>query len=119
MADVEKAVRPPRRLVLIESPYAGDIPLNTRYARAALGDCIHRGESPFASHMLYTQPGVLNDLVPAERDIGMRAGWEWLRVVECVVVYQDLGITPGMKGGITRATKRGVPVEYRNIADWK
>lgn len=104
-----------RRLVLVESPYAGDIAANVAYARAAIRDCILRGESPFASHLLYTQDGVLRDEVREERDLGMRAGWEWLRAVDAVVVYQDRGITPGMKGGITRASKRGVPIEYRNI----
>lgn len=41
------------RLVIIESPYAGDIALNLRYVRATMEDCIHRGEAPFASHALY------------------------------------------------------------------
>lgn len=106
-----------RRLVLIESPYAGDIARNLCYARAAMRDCLVRGESPIASHLLYTQDGVLRDGDQAERELGMRAGWEWLRVVEAVVLYGDLGVSPGMKAGITRAKKAGVPVEYRSIKE--
>lgn len=54
-------------LVLLESPYAGNVELNVTYARACMRDCLKRGEAPFASHLLYTQPGVLDDLVPNER----------------------------------------------------
>jgi hypothetical protein len=43
--------------VLLESPYAGDVDGNLHYARAAMRDCLHLGEAPFASHLLYTQPG--------------------------------------------------------------
>lgn len=62
------------RLVVLESPYAGDVERNVRYARAAVRDCLDRGEAPIASHLLYTQPGVLDDLVPAERAMGIEAG---------------------------------------------
>ena len=53
--------------VIIESPYAGDVERNVRYARAAMADCLKRGEAPFASHLLYTQEGVLDDDIPGER----------------------------------------------------
>lgn len=49
------------RRVIVESPYAGDIERNMRYLRACLADCLRRGEAPFASHAIYTQPGVLDD----------------------------------------------------------
>lgn len=41
------------RRVVIESPYAGDVERNVRYARASLSDCLRRGEAPLASHLLY------------------------------------------------------------------
>lgn len=102
-------------LVLLESPYAGAIERNTRYARACLRDCLMRGEAPIASHLLYTQDGVLDDQNKAERELGMRAGWAWFRAVDRVVVYMDLGETAGMKAGITRALKAGKPVERRTL----
>lgn len=46
------------RLVIIESPFAGDVVRNLRYLRACMRDCLRRGEAPYASHALYTQPGV-------------------------------------------------------------
>lgn len=65
--------------VIVESPYAGDIDRNVRYVRACMRDCLLllRGESPFASHALYTQEGVLRDDVPEERMHGISAGFAW------------------------------------------
>src|SRR4051812_41758491 len=103
------------RLVIVESPYAGDVELNVRYARAVMRDCIQRGESPFASHLLYTQAGVLNDEDPAERDLGIRAGFAWRRAAHATVVYTDLGISGGMKLGIEHSLAVGCPVEYREL----
>lgn len=54
----------PLRLVIVESPYAGDIEANVAYARRCLRDSLARGEAPIASHLLYTQEGVLRDDVP-------------------------------------------------------
>lgn len=47
--------------VILESPYAGEIDRNIRYARACVRDSLLRGESPIASHLLYTQSGILDD----------------------------------------------------------
>lgn len=102
--------------VILESPYAGDVPRNEAYARACLRDSLLRGENPIASHLLYTQPGVLNDDLPEERDRGIAAGLAWLKVAEKSVIYQDFGISSGMKHGIKAAEQAGVPVEYRTIA---
>lgn len=41
------------RLVVVESPYAGDVKRNEEYARRAMADCLARGEAPFASHLLW------------------------------------------------------------------
>ena len=102
------------RLVIIESPYAGDVERNVAYARACMADCLRRGEAPFASHLLYTQPGVLDDSVPSERKLGIEAGLAWGAMADATVVYTELGITAGMTQGIERAHAAGRPVEYRN-----
>lgn len=106
------------RLVLLESPYAGDVERNTRYARACMRDCLLRGEAPFASHLLYTQPGVLDDLVPAERELGIAAGLAWGSKALLTVVYTDLGISDGMQLGINRAHAIGRRVEMRRLPGW-
>lgn len=103
------------RLVIIESPYAGDVERNAEYARRCVRDSLARGEAPIASHLLYTQPGILDDNDPAERQWGIDAGLAWRRVAEASVVYTDLGISSGMRYGISAAVAAGIPVEYRSI----
>lgn len=97
----------------MESPYAGDVEANVAYARAALRDCLQRGEAPFASHLLYTQ--VLDDQVPAERQQGIDAGLELAKRADATVVYFDRGISRGMTYGIAAAGSAGRPVEYRSL----
>lgn len=105
------------RRVIVESPYAGDVEGNVEYARAALKDCLMRGEAPLASHLLYTQKGVLDDEDPKERRLGMEAGFEWTRFADAVVVYVDRGESHGMRLGIARGERLGLPIEYRSIRD--
>lgn len=102
-------------LVILESPYAGDVRTNLAYARACMADCLRRGEAPYASHLLYTQPGVLDDTVPEERTLGIEAGLAWGARADMTVVYMDRGISPGMKQGVQRANEQGRPVVYRNL----
>lgn len=110
------------RRVILESPFAGKTPEETKrnvfYARACVRDCLMRGDAPFASHLLYTQPGVLRDDVPSERGMGMRAGLSWTPAAEAVVVYTDRGISSGMRAGIGRAENAKIPVEYRKLPHW-
>ena len=105
-------------LVLIESPFAGDVDANIKYARACMRDSLMRGESPFAMHLLYTQDGILNDDIPEERNLGMEAGLAWGRHASKTVVYTNLGITPGMELGIQRAKEEARDVEYRVLDSW-
>lgn len=101
------------RLVIIESPYAGDITGNVAYARQCVRDCLSRGDAPIASHLLYTQDSILNDAKPEDRKLGMEAGWAWLPVCQAVVVYLDRGISMGMRQGVERARLKGKKVEFR------
>lgn len=104
--------------VIIESPYAGDIERNVRYARACMADSLRRGEAPFASHLLYTQPGILRDEVLGERDLGIAAGFAWGDVAELVAIYDDLGISKGMGEGHRRALGK-FPVVFRCLGgEW-
>ncbi len=106
------------RLVILESPYAGDIRRNVRYARACLRDSLKRGEAPIASHLLYTQRGVLRDGVLAERQWGIDAGLVWGSKADATVVYTDLGTSGGMRYGIDNAERAGRPIEYRSLPRW-
>lgn len=112
------------RLVIIESPFAGDVKSNEEYARACVRDSLLRGEAPIASHLLYTQTGILDDDDPAQRQQGIAAGLEWGKVAELTAVYAELtavytdrGISKGMEYGIRNAREAGRPIEYRKLGD--
>jgi len=98
--------------VIVESPFAGGF-TNVKYARRAVRDCLERGESPYASHLLYTQKGLLDDTNAEERKRGIDAAIGWLEVADYVAVYLDLGMTSGMMKGIVRAAKLGKPFRLR------
>lgn len=101
----------------MESPYAGDVERNLGYLRACMRDCLLRGEAPFASHALYTQPGVLDDLSPDERALGIEAGLSWGAKADATVVYCDLGQSSGMLQGILAAQLAGRTIEFRTLRD--
>lgn len=101
------------KLVIIESPYAGDIERNLAYARAALRDCLMRNEAPLASRILYTQLGVLDE--PKL----IAAGLWWGAKADATIVYADLGITQEMEQNIASAQIIGRPIERRSIEGWK
>ena len=101
------------KLVIIESPFRGDLEKNLRYAHAAIKDSLNHGEAPFASHLLYT--GALNDNDMEERALGIKAGWAWMERADLVAVYLDLGISEGMKRGINTANNIGLIIEYRKL----
>ena len=107
------------RLVVIESPWGAKDPTikkrNFDYAIGAMLDCLNRGEAPYASHLLFTHPGLLNDDDPGERDLGIRAGFAWGEKASLVAVYSDFGLSLGMRFGIERAQLRGQQIEYRHL----
>ena len=126
------------RRVIVESPFAGKNTLsgfaldmdravrikiettaNILYARAAVRDSVLRGEAPIASHLLLTQPGILNDDVPEERNLGIEAGLAWRDVADASAVYVDRGISGGMRYGIDLAGDSGLTCEQRSMpGDW-
>jgi len=105
--------------VIIESPYKGDrhngrdLFQNLAYARDCMSNSLSRGESPFLSHLLYTQ--VLDDDIPEERQLGMNSALAWYAVADLCAVYIDLGISDGMASGIEHAKAIGLTVEERTI----
>jgi hypothetical protein len=110
------------KLVIIESPFGSDDPAvleeNKRYCDACLRDSLNRGESPFASHRVYTR--VLDDNVPEQRRKAMEAGFAWMRkAADLVTVYVDRGISEGMMKGIERASGVGKRIEFRKVVGWE
>ena len=107
-------------LVIIESPFRGNKNFgqeqNSVYARLCLFDSLKRGESPFASHLLYTQ--VLNEQDLSQRTMGMKRAFKWYRHANLMAVYGDHGITQGMRKGIRVAKYYNIKIEHRSLSDW-
>ncbi len=106
-----------KRRVIIESPFAGQVERNLAYVRACMRDSLKRGEAPFASHALYTQPGVLDDTVPEERELGIEAGFEWRWGAE-TAFYVDLGWSGGMKKGLEDCLMHHHPWHTRSLGGY-
>jgi hypothetical protein len=96
--------------VILESPFAGDVKTNIEYARRCLKDSLLRGESPIASHLLYTQ--VLDDNNLEERNIGIEAGLAWKDVADKHIFYIDYGYSNGM---LYAKEHTNLPTEERRI----
>jgi len=103
--------------VILETPYAGDVTLHLRYLRACMHDCLQRNEAPFASHGLYTQPGVLRDDVWEERERGITAGFAWRYLARTTVFYIDFGWSSGMERARAEVTRLGLGYLTRSLGE--
>lgn len=99
------------RLVVLESPYAGDTEANVAYALRCVKHALSVGESPMAGHLVF--PRVLDDGDPAQRAQGIAAHVAWIAKADALVVYRDRGVSAGMGGAIFEARFLGVPVIHR------
>lgn len=103
------------KLVIIESPYRGEVLRNEQYARRALHHSITEGEAPFASHLLYTQKGILNDAERNDRELGIRLGLAWSHVADLHVFYTDRGWSSGMLSARDFCRRTHQTYEYRAL----
>jgi len=101
--------------VIIESPYKGNVKINIEYARMCVRDSLNRGEAPIASHLLYTQEGILRDEIPKERQLGIDAGLAWTQVADEHVFYIDYGYSEGMKYAMDYVIANNIPYSTRKI----
>lgn len=100
-------------IVIVESPYAGNVDRNQVYVCQACANCLGRQEVPYASHLFF--PQFLDDLAPAEREMGMTAGYAFWRAASKIVFYTDRGWSGGMKRAFDRAYELDIPWETRSI----
>jgi hypothetical protein len=59
----------------------------------------------------------LRDHIPAERKLGINAGFVWRDVSDYTVFYIDLGITDGMQLGIDDCDEKGKAYSIRKVPD--
>jgi hypothetical protein len=111
------------KLVVIESPFKGEgyqeTQVNILYARACVYDSLKRGEFPYASHLFYTQDGILDDTDEEERWLGINAGIAWGSLAKKTIVYTDRGISKGMEYGIKRAKENDKEIIYRTLPNYQ
>jgi hypothetical protein len=100
--------------VIVESPFRGGWK-NVLYSRRCVMDSLSRGESPYASHLLYAQRGMLDDKDQDQRMRGIEAANVWLEVCDFIAVYGDLGVSTGMLFGIVKAAHLNKPIHLRWI----
>lgn len=108
------------KLCILESPFAGDTPkdteINIQYARACMKDMLLKEEAPYASHLLYTQEGVLDDKVPSERSRGIYAGFAWKHLPNVhTIFYTDRGMSLGMDLALEYCKQKGMSYELRSL----
>ena len=97
-----------RKKVYVASKYAGDVDANVAAAISYCRKVIYDGCMPIASHLLY--PQILNDNIPAERELGLLFGLALLRVCDEVWVFGE--ITPGVAAEIEEAKKLNKQIRY-------
>lgn len=102
-------------MVVIESPFKGNIERNCRYADALLFDALMRGEAPFLGHLLYTR--VLNDLVLEHRRRGIEAHIALIERADYIVLGVDYGISEGMQEAWDFASQKCIPVKQRKLGE--
>ena len=95
------------KLVYIASPYAGDVPKNIEFAKAACLYAMEQNCTPVAVHLLY--PQFLNDNDLAQRSAGLTMGHRVLLACDELWVCGE-HISSGMAAEITEAEKLGIPV---------
>lgn len=98
-------------VVIIESPFAGDMIANAEYLKRACLDCLARHEVPFASHGFF--PHFLNELDFQHRELGLTAGYAFWELAVKIVFYRDRGVSSGMQRAYERAAKLNIPTEDR------
>jgi hypothetical protein len=96
--------------VFICSPFAGDLERNLGVARRLCTLALSQGHAPIAPHLLY--PQVLDDSDPSSRAVGLRAGFEFLRVCGEVWAFRSYGLSNGMLQELSLAIGQGIPIRY-------
>lgn len=98
-------------LVSLESPFASDPLANIAYAYEACKDSISKGESPYASHLLF--PQFLDDKDPTQRAEGLRLSDAWRHQAAKIIFYLDKGWSAGMQHALDFVKTHGKHAEFR------
>ena len=81
---------------------------NLAHARQLVRAVALLGHEPYAPHV--AMAGVLDDLVPAEREAGIRTGLRWLACADELWFDSTFGISEGMAGELEEAARLGLRI---------
>lgn len=106
---------------IVESPLRGHpdgYEAGLAYARCCLRHAISLGDTPWMSHLLYTQ--ALNDTIPQDRSKGLELHMNIIKLalfmpVARMAIYADYGISEGMQEAIDYAHHLQITVTERFI----
>lgn len=105
--------------LIVESPFKAtetySVEENIAFARKVCRHALLLGYSPYASHLFFTQPGLLDDDLPNERRLGIDAGLVWSVGVGDVwfALRSDEKLSVGMTYAANRHRMREAKVQFR------
>ena len=97
------------KLIVVCSPYRGNVLLNTFKAEEYCRFVYRQGHIPFASHLHNTR--FLNDNNPKLRKAGIKLGIEMLKKADELWTFGDT-LSEGMKQEIAAAKRFNKPIKY-------
>lgn len=102
-----------KKLVYICSPLKGDLVVNMAKAVGYAKSASEESVIPLAPHTIFTQ--FLNDLIPEERERGLKLGVDLLKRCDEIWVYGNK-LSEGMKNEIVLAYGEGKPVIAKQMS---
>lgn len=116
------------QVVVLESPFSGDIPRNVAYAQRIMMHARERKEIVIIPHLLWTQHHMCKEHFVSDfdvkfecknggRDVSLEQIKELRRRADLVVFYTDHGWSNGMTHGLEHCKAEGINFEERQIGN--
>lgn len=116
---------PNKPVVMVESPYSGDIDRNVRYLQLCMAECgVLHNELPYASHAIMTQHSRCKNHYVSDynkkwnvltRDYAIKVSQRMRHRCDRTVFYIDRGWSTGMKAAKLYCQTHGLPFEERQL----
>jgi hypothetical protein len=113
------------KMVVIESPYSGDVDRNIRYLNLAMADSsVLYNEAPYASHSYMTQHGRASKFFVSDyddkwtvlsRDGAIKVSDTIRKRADLAVFYVDRGWSSGMKAAVQFYKDNGISYIERTV----
>ena len=115
-------------LIILESPYSGDIPTHVAYAQRAMHNSREKGEIVIIPHLLWTQHHLAPTYFVCDwddkyevknggREESLKQICKLRKMADKIVFYMDYGMSSGMKDGLEQCKRENIPYEERYIGN--